>query len=70
MVFSFSRCKKEMPPTIPYFNIKFVVAGGMNCYSTISDYGGSRIVERGFKWKTDQEADYQNGKVALTNGLK
>jgi uncharacterized protein (TIGR02145 family) len=68
-VVSFSECKKEVLPTIPYLNIKLVTAGGMICYGTISNDGGSSTIERGFKWETEQEADYQNGKIAFDNGL-
>lgn len=68
LIVTFSECKKEGPPTVPFLNIKFVTAGGMICYGAISNDGGSSIIERGFKWKTEQEANYQNNKVAFDNG--
>jgi uncharacterized protein (TIGR02145 family) len=67
-IISFSECKKEVPPTVPFLNIKLVTAGGMICYGTISNDGGASIIERGFKWKTEKENDYQNSKKVLDNG--
>jgi uncharacterized protein (TIGR02145 family) len=69
VIVSISQCKKDTPPSVPYFSIKSVFAAGVHCYATISDDGGANIVERGFKWKTDQEADYQNSKIGFNNGL-
>jgi uncharacterized protein (TIGR02145 family) len=63
------RCKRDTCPTIPFFNVKMVAAGGIQCYATISSDGGAVIVERGFKWKSKQETDYKNGKIAFDNGL-
>ena len=68
-IISFSECKKEVLPTVPYFNIAFVTAAGIKCYATISDEGGASITERGFMWKTEQETDYKNNKTGFENEL-
>lgn len=67
LIISFIQCTKDTSPTVPYFNIKSVYAGGTRCYATISDDGGTDISERGFEWKTQQESEYQNSKIAFDN---
>ncbi len=68
LMVSFYGCRKEVPPSVPYFNIKFVAAGGMICYATISGDGGASIIERGFQWKTEEEDDFQHSKKAFDDG--
>ncbi len=69
MVFSFSRCKKEATlPHVHLIYISFVASGGANCSDTIVTDGGSDIIERGFKWRTAEDSDYQNWKVAYFTG--
>lgn len=69
IVFSFNRCKKEStPPHVHLTFISFVASGGTNCSGAIVTNGGSGIIERGFKWRTAENSDYQNGKVTYFNG--
>ena len=67
IITAFIGCKKEAPPTLPFFHIKNVYAGGIICYCTISSNGGDDVIERGFMWKTEKDADYKNEKIAFDN---
>lgn len=69
LIISLVQCQEDTSPTVPYFNIKSVFAGGVSCYATISDDGGAGISERGFEWKTEHESNYPNKKIAFDNGL-
>lgn len=68
LIVSLSECERGVPPTVPFINIKFVTAGGMICYGTISSDGGTSISERGFMWKTEEEDDFQHSKKAFDDG--
>jgi uncharacterized protein (TIGR02145 family) len=68
LIVSLSECKKEVPPTIPFINIKLVTAGGMICYGTISSDGGTRVIERGYQWKSEEEEYFQHSKKGFDDG--
>jgi len=64
----FNQCIKVQLPDLGLLIIKFVTAEGIKCQSYISNNGGAGITERGFMWKAETEAEYNNKKVAFDNG--
>ncbi|MFH0843542.1 MAG: FISUMP domain-containing protein [Bacteroidota bacterium] len=59
----FNSCKKKELPIVNTWDIA-VFSEAVRCSGTLK---GEGVVERGFKWRTDQEPDYQNGKTAIDN---